>query len=152
MKRIYIILFSLFLAFNTQAKEDISASDIDSFMKEFEHCTELFQSDEQKCPETWTMKCYNHLLSAHGMIQKCYKNVAVKLFEKFYGLSSEEASTKIDEYNKFIYNQYLFIYNDTSYCKQNNCGVSPYLYSEYATTQSIQDYIQRIIKSIDARN
>ena len=152
MKRIYIILFSIFLAFDTQAKENISASDIDNFMKEFEHCTELFQSDEQKCPETWTMKCYNHLLSAHGMVQKCYKDVAVKLFEKFYGLSLKEASKKIDEYNKFTYNQYLFIYNDTSYCKQNNCGVPPYLYSEYATTQNMQNYIQRIIKSVDARN
>ncbi len=152
MKKIYIILFSMFLTFDLQAKEDISVSDIDRFMKEFEHCTELFQSDEQKCPETWTMKCYNHLLSAHGMVQKCYKDVAVKLFEKFYGLSLKEASTKIDEYNKFTYNQYLFIYNDTSYCKQNNCGVSPYLYSEYATTQNMQNYIQRIIKSVDARN
>lgn len=142
----------MFLTFDLQAKEDISVSDIDRFMKEFEHCTELFQSDERKCPETWTMKCYNHLLSAHGMVQKCYKDVAVKLFEKFYGLSLKEASTKIDEYNKFTYNQYLFIYNDTSYCKQNNCGVSPYLYSEYATTQNMQNYIQRIIKSVDARN
>ena len=142
----------MFLAFDIQAKEDISTSDIGSIIKEFEHCTELFQSDEQKCPETWTMKCYNHLLSAHGMVQKCYKDVAVKLFEKFYGLSLKEASKKIDEYNKFTYNQYLFIYNDTSYCKQNNCGVSPYLYSEYATTQNMQNYIQRIIKSVDARN
>lgn len=148
MKRIYIILLSIFLAFDTQAKEDLSASDIDNFMKEFEHCTELFQSDEKKCPETWTMKCYNHLLSAHGMVQKCYKNVAVKLFEKFYGLSPKEASTKIDEYNKFMYNQYLFIYNDTSYCKQNNCGVSPYLYSEYATTRELGIYIQKIITYI----
>ena len=142
----------MFLAFDIHSKETTSVSEIDNITNNFEHCTELFQSDEQKCPETWTMKCYNHLLSTHGMVQKCYKNVAVKLFEKFYGLSLKEASNRIDEYNKFIYDQYLFIYNDTSYCKQNNCGVSPYLYSEYATTQSLQKYIQRIIKSVDARN
>ena len=150
--KIYIILFSMFLAINTQAQENTSISDIDNITNNFEHCTKLFQSDEEKCPESWTMKCYNHLLSAHGAVQKCYKAVAVNLFEKFYGLSTKAAEEKIDEYNKFMYNQYLFIYNDTSYCKKNNCGVSPYLYSEYATTQSMQNYIQRIIKSVDARN
>ena len=49
---------------------------------------------------------------------------------------------------KFIYNQYLFVYSETSYCKKNNCGVSPYLYSEYATTQQLSDYIAKLITYI----
>ena len=111
-----------------------------------------FNNMEKLCPDSWSMKCYNHLMKTNKITQQCYKNIAVKLFEKFYNLSSDKAKNKFDEYYYFMYKQHLFIYADTAYCKQNNCGLSLYLYSEYATTEELYNYIDKIIKSVSARD
>ena len=91
-------------------------------------------------------------MSAHKSTQQCFRKTAIELFEKFYGLSNSEAQKKIDDFNKFIYDQYLFIFSETDFCKKNNCGISLYLYSEYTTTEQLQYYVNKIIRSISARN
>ena len=74
----------------------------------------------------------------------------IELLIKFYGLSEQDAKNKIDKYSQSLYDENLFLYNDTLYCKQNNCGVSPYLYSEYTTTKEMQLYLTKMLKSIFA--
>ncbi len=125
---------------------------IDTLERDFINCSNAFKKMEQKCPESWSMKCYDHLMSAHKTTQQCFRKTAIELFEKFYGLSNSEAQKKIDDFNKFIYDQYLFIFSETDFCKKNNCGISLYLYSEYTTTEQLQYYVNKIIRSISARN
>ena len=141
----------LCLVFDVQAKEERISSEIDILSKEFEHCEMMFKINEQKCSDSWKMQCFNHLRSVHNDVTKCYKKVATDLLQNFYGLSNHEADKKYDDYVNFVYDQYLFLYNDNTYCKKNNCGVSPYLYSDYATTQDIHNYIQRMLQSVKAR-
>ena len=97
-------------------------------------------------------KCYYSLMKANQNTQKCYKKIAVDLFETYYGLSQNEAEKKFDSFSKFIYEQYLYVFSETDYCQRNNCGISLYLYSEYTTTEELQTYISKIIGSISARN
>lgn len=85
-------------------------------------------------------------------MQICYQKIAVNLFKEFYQLTEKEATQRFDRYANFIYDQYLFIFSETSYCKKNNCGIGLYLYSEYATTEQLYYYINKIIKSISARD
>lgn len=125
---------------------------INTLEKEFINCATTFEEQEQKCPESWSMKCYDHLMSTHKTTQQCFRNVAVKLFEKFYGLSDNEAQKKFDDFNKFIYDQYFFIFSETNFCKKNNCGISLDLYSEYTTTEQLRYYVNKIIRSISARD
>lgn len=112
------------------------------------NCTAIEENADKECSEKWSMKCYNHRMIIQKNIQQCYKELTVELFENFYGLPETKAIEQFDTYSKFIYNQYLFVYSETSYCKKNNCGVSPYLYSEYATTQQLSDYIAKLITYI----
>ena len=116
------------------------------------HCTAMGERVEQRCQEKWSIKCYNYRMQTQKNIQQCYKEIAVDLFENFYGLSEIKAKEQFDVYNKFIYNQYLFVFLEMKYCQQNNCGVSPYLYSEYATTQEMHNYVNKIIGAISARD
>ena len=114
-------------------------------------CDNTFQAEDKSCPDKWSMRCYDKLMETNKKAQKCYKQVAVDLFEKYYGLSKKEAEEHFDAYNKFIYEEYLFVFNNTSYCKKNNCGISVYLYSEYAATYMLYLYVYKIIGSISAR-
>jgi len=111
----------------------------------FTQCANFFESEEQKCPELWSIKCYNHLMQAHKNIQRCYKKVAVELFYNYYNLTEKKAKEKVNALQKVISEQYTFIYNENTYCRKNNCGVSLNLYSEYATTQELYNYINKII-------
>lgn len=94
------------------------------------------------------MKCYNFLTDLHHKTQECYKDVGIKVLREYYNLSDKEAKERLNQYGDYIYNNYLFIYNNNEYCLQNNCGVSPYLYSEYALTEAMRDYISTMIKAV----
>ena len=120
--------------------------------KELYQCQEKYVQQKKECIETWRVKCYDFLTKANKEAQNCYKKSAVKILTQFYNLSEDDAKIKIDKYVKFIYDEYLFLYNDTNYCKQNSCGISPYLYSEYTTTQELYDYVSKMIKSVSAHN
>ena len=143
------LIAGILITFTGNAFAD--ALPIEVLEQKFSQCSDDFEAEEQKCPDSWSMRCYNHLMTAHKNIQQCYKDVAVKLFENYYGLSSEDAAKKFDKYSQFIYSEYSSVYNDFSYCQQNNCGVSPYLYSEYATTYNLRFYIERIIGAVSSR-
>ena len=152
MKKFFLILSLFFvLSVNTQA-EIYHGSDIAAAKKQFSQCADVFKNEQKECPDSWRMKCYSHLMTTNRNAQKCYKKIALNLFEKYYGLSTEEATEKVDNFSKFIYEQYLYIFSETDYCKQNNCGVSLYLYSEYTTTEELQIYVGKIIGSISSRN
>jgi len=149
MKKFILILVLLFcFSSAVQAKDKI----LEKLEKTFSQCTENFQAKEKECSEIWSMKCYSSRMETHKNVQQCYKLVTISLFEKFYGLSKKEAEEKFDTYNKFIYDQYLFIFSETNFCKKNNCGISLYLYSEYATTEELSNYVNKIIGAISARN
>ena len=147
MKR-FMFIFTLTLLFSFNVCADI----LNEFEKELSSCQDKYKLKKQECTETWSMKCYDFLINANKNAQRCYKDEAVKVLTKFYNLSEQDAQNKIDKYVNFIYDEYLFLYNDTNYCKQNNCGVSPYLYSEYTTTQELYNYVYKMIKSVSAHN
>ena len=135
-------------SFDTHMKEKNKINDL---KEKFIECSNKFEAEEKKCSEIWGTKCYNHVMRAHENVRRCYKQIAVDLFNKFYGISEKEAEIKYDNFQKFIYEQYLFIYTESNYCKKNNCGVSLYLYSEYATTQELRNYISKIITYISGQ-
>lgn len=87
-------------------------------------------------------------MSTHKNTQQCFQKVATKLFTNFYGLSEKEANKKFEDFHKFIYDQYFFIFAETDFCKKNNCGLSLYLYTEYATTEELHNFIDKTITYI----
>ena len=147
MKRFYFI-FTVILLFSFNAYAEI----LNDNEYELYLCQEKYIQKRQECTETWSIKCYDFLTNINKEAQQCYKSTAIKILTQFYNLSEKDAQAKIDKYISFIYDEYLFLYNNTNYCKQNNCGVSPYLYSEYTTTQELYDYIYKMIKSVSAHN
>ncbi len=146
----FILILGLILSLASNARADVS--DITTWEQDFNQCTKKFEAEEKKCSDSWKTTCYEYRMSLNKDTQNCYQKVAVGLFENFYNLSKQEAVKRFDEYKNFIYSQYDFIYNETSYCKKNNCGIALALYSEYATTQELEIYVYKIIKSISARN
>ena len=124
---------------------------IENFNQNFTACSDAFEKSEQECPELWSMRCFDHLMTAHYTVQQCYKNVALSLFQEYYGLSEKDAEKRFDEYKKFIHDEYIFVFAETNYCKKENCGISIDLYAEYTTTQELHYYINKIIGSISAR-
>ena len=150
MKHFFAALFfALSLAFHPNHAH--AKDKIENFNQAFTACSDAFEKSEQECPELWSMRCFDHLMAAHKTVQQCYKNIAVKLFNEYYGLSVTDAENRFDEYNKFIYDEYIFIFAETNSCKKENCGVSVDLYAEYAATQELHHYINKIIGSISAR-
>ena len=150
MKKVGIIgIFLLISTMTTQAKEIKSIKD---YEKELSHCVDTFVLAEQKCSEKGSMECYDFLMSLHKKTQQCLKHTGTQILKQFYALSEQEAEDKLNKFSQFMYDNYLFLYNDTSYCQQNNCGVSPYLNSEYTTTKELDDYIHQMINSISARD
>ena len=135
--------------FETHIKEKNKIKDL---RQKFVKCSDTYDAKEQKCSTPWGWWCYNYLTQAHEDVRQCYKEIAVDLFKKYYGLSENDAEKRYDTFQKFMYDQYLFLYTESEYCKKNNCGVSIYLYSEYATTRSLYDYINKMISTLSARN
>ena len=119
MKR-FMFIFILILLFSFNVRADI----LNEFEKELSLCQDKYALKKQECTETWSIKCYNFLTDINKETQLCYKNTAVKILTQFYNVSEKDAQNKIDEYVNFIYDEYLFLYNNTNYCKQNNCGVN----------------------------
>ena len=148
-KFVFALIMAILLSTNAQAETSNFVSD---YEKELANCLENYKQQQKQCSETWSMKCYNLLTKINQNARLCYKNTATTILTKFYNLSNKEAQTKIDQYVSFIYNEYLFVYNNTDYCVENNCGVSPYLYSEYTTTQELYEYVYKMIKSVSAHN
>ena len=146
------VLFVFVFAFTLLFSISISAKNLKNFEKELSECKEKYTLEEQKCNETWSMRCYNFLIDTNKKTQQCYKNTAIKMFFHFHNLSEKNAKTKIVNYTNFIYDEYLFLYNNTNYCVKNNCGISPYLYSEYTTTQELYNYVYKMIKSVSVHN
>ena len=146
----WVLIWGVILSLASNAQADVS--DITTWEQDFNQCTKKFEAEEKKCSDSWKTTCYEYRMSLNKDTQNCYQKVAVGLFENFYDLSKQEAVKRFDEYKNFIYSQYDFIYNETSYCKKNNCGIALDLYSEYATTQELEIYVYIIIKSISARN
>lgn len=151
MKKIYIISLLSFLISATSVSAEISSS-INKLDDDFIKCSDEFTKQSTTCPETWSMKCYNFLIDLHHKTRDCYKDVGEIIITEYYNLSDREARERLNQYDNYMYDNYLFVYNETNYCRKNNCGVSPYLYSEYATTEALKNYISTIIRSILARN
>lgn len=143
---ILIILSLLLYSNKAYTKDQIKILD-----QTFHKCSATFNRMEQECPEFSSMRCFNHLMKANLDTQLCYKNIAVQLFQKYYGLSLKESEKRFDEYHQFVYNQYLFIFSETTFCKKENCGISIDLYTQYTTTREMYNYIDKIIGSISAR-
>ena len=144
----FALIFALTLSLSMNAYADV----LNNFEKELSACKKEYDLKKQECSETWSVKCYDFLTNINKNAQQCYENTAIKVLTHFYDLSEKDAKTKTDRYLRFIYDEYLFLYNNTSYCLQNNCGVSPYLYSEYTTTQELYNYVYKMIKSVSAHH
>ena len=149
MRKFSLMLIMILLqSTNIWAKE----TNLSILENDFIECSNSLEKEYEKCPEAWNMDCYRELMKAHKNTQKCYKSIAVKLFKEFYGLSETEAEKRYNDYSNFMYNQYLFVFSETNYCKKHNCGTALYLYSEYATTEQLRYYVNKIIKSITVNN
>jgi hypothetical protein len=148
LKKFILILGSLLvISTKTLAMEDFS-----TFDQKIMDCSVALENEYTDCPETWSVKCYDKLMETNHTTQECYKKIAVDLFVKFYGLSSDVAAERFDAFHKSIYDQYFFVFSKTNYCKENNCGIGLHLYSEYTTTEQLRYYVNKIIRSLSARN
>ena len=145
----FLIFFSLALILNiTNAK----ANDINEFNKlknNFNSCTKEFETIEEKCPEKWKYNCYNILMEGNKITQKCYINIAKKLFFLYYNQDYNKTQKMFDNIADFTYKTHLYIYQENNYCQHNNCGTSVYLRSQYATTYAIKDYIDKTLITIN---
>jgi len=149
MKKLAFILAALLtLSTNAYANTEDKLKVAEQKLTE---CTDDFDTENKNCPDIWNVKCHDILMDASKKAQKCYRQITVDLFENFYGMSRKEAEDKFDSYRKFIYEEHLFLFNNTTHCKNNNCGNSVYLYSEYSATHLLYLYTFKIIKSISSR-
>lgn len=142
-----ILVFLLIISINVQATDDTSA-----LKDKLNNCTKILDSKYDSCPDSWSMKCYKELIDAHHNVQNCYKEIAVELFIKFYELSPQEATKRFDTFSNAIYEQYQFVFGNTNYCKNNNCGIGIHLYTNYVTSEELHNYVNKIINSVEARN
>lgn len=147
----FVFITGILLSSNVCADEKNLSPKLDTFYKNFDECQSLFDIKKQKCSESGSFKCYDYLTALHHEVQKCYVDIGIDLFKKFYNLKDEAAKEKLSKIITFAYDNYLFIYAETNFCNENNCGISPYLYSEYATTALLKDYIEHILSAIAAR-
>lgn len=146
--KIFSILFLGMVLISVTTVKAETLSSINKIDDSLAKCLDDFTKQSKECSETWSMKCYNFLTDLHHKTRECYKDVGIKVLREYYNLSDKEAKERLNQYGDYIYNSYLFIYNNNEYCLQNNCGVSPYLYSEYATTEAMRDYISTMIKAV----
>ncbi len=154
MKKVFfsfVFAAGVLLALNVFADEKNLSQKLEPFYKSFGECQRLFDVKKQRCSESGSFKCYNYLTALHHEVQKNYVDIGIDLFAEFYNLEDEAAQEKLSKFITVAYDNYLFIYAETNFCRGNNCGISPYLYSEYATTELLKDYIGRILSSITAR-
>ena len=111
-------------------------------------CYNDFEHSEKYCSD-WSAKCFSYILTEQEKLQKCYQSIAVRIFTQYYGLSNNEALLKYNKHKEFLQQEYQFVYGNTIYCKENNCGIAPDLYSEYATSQGLYTYIKKTMSYIE---
>ena len=146
MKKVLLFLLSfLYVNNNVVLAEELN---INEYKQVLTQCYNNFEHNEKRCSD-WNSRCFNHLQAEQEKLQKCYQKVAVSIFTEFYDLSNEDALQKFDNYKNFLQIEYKFIYSDSTYCKKNNCGIAPNLYSEYATSQGLYNYINKTINYIE---
>ena len=64
-------------------------------------------------------------------------------------MDEQQANQKIEDFASSIYKNYFYIYQENNYCRANNCGISAFLYSEYATTFALKDYIDMMFTALE---
>ena len=114
-----ILVLVLLPATRAEAQTQSSVKELE---ENFVKCSDNFTNESSKCSETWSMKCYNFLTDLHHKTRDCYKEVGKQVLKQHYGLSDKEAEGQLNEYSNYTYNKYLFIYADSNYCRENNCG------------------------------
>ena len=145
MKKVVVtIIFMLITNINVSAQE----FNLSTIENKFTSCTNTLETAYNECPETWNTKCYHKLMAANKDTQLCYKQIAIDMFVRFYNLPGKEAEKRFDTFSKSLYEQYLFVLFETNYCQKNNCGIGQYLHSEYATTEQLKYYVNKIINSV----
>lgn len=125
-----------------------AGDELNKLKSNFENCTEQFDKREKNCPKKWSYRCYNILMDAHKETQQCYIDVAKDLFLLYYNQEHTQTQKMFNEIADFTYKNHLYIYQESEYCKKNNCGISAYLRSQYATTHAIKDYINKTIIAV----
>ncbi len=148
MKKLLILTAFLLSSSSVLALDDTDS--ITTLNKQITECRQEFLTKEQECPESWSMKCYDYLINLNHQTQNCYLKIANEIYQKHYSQNVQKAESNLKNYVKLTYEQYLRTYSETDFCIQNNCGISPYLYSEYATTQTLEFYINKLLNFIKA--
>ena len=144
----FLIFFSLLFVFNVEKVKANNIAKLDELNNKFITCTKKLETYEQKCPEKWKYKCYNILMNANNETQKCYIDIAKELYLIYYKQDYISTQKMFEEIADLAYKKHLFIYQENNYCKNNNCGTSTYLRSQYATTQTIKDYLDKTFITI----
>ena len=147
MKKFLIFFSFLFVVNITNAKAN-NMIKFDELNNKFNTCTKKLEIYEIKCPEKWKYKCYNILMNANNETQKCYIDIAKELYLIYYEQDYISTQKMFKEIADLAYKKHLFIYQENNYCKNNNCGTSTYLRSQYATTQIIRDYLDKTFITI----
>lgn len=148
IKYFWVLLPPIFILNIDLAKAD-NFSRLNELKNNFNTCNKEFDISIKSCDERWNYKCHNFLTNANQNTQKCYIEVAKELFLLYYNQDNIKTQKLFEEIRSFTYNNYLFIYQENNYCQKNNCGISPYLHSEYATTYTIKDYINKAFLTIE---
>lgn len=145
------IIFSLI--FITCSCDDIQKNSdkklLDQYTRELIDCSETFNKQTQNTDNSGFMQRHYTDMDAIKSAQECYRKTAVKVLTHFYNLTPNQAMQRFDNYRDFIYNQYLFLYGNTTRCQKENCGFSIYAFSEFATTYQIDSYTYHLITSLE---
>ena len=71
MKRsLLAIVFYLLVTGNVDAAEKDMRL-VDELGKDYNECGKFFAHEKHKCPESWSMKCYDYLISLNHKTQDC---------------------------------------------------------------------------------
>lgn len=148
MKKIIFSIFLCCIVSQAFAKKN-NVEYLAQLQNDFTKCSETFYIKSEQCSDTGSMKCYKFLTELHKSTQNCYTEVAKRIFLKFYNLDEQQANQKIEDFASSIYKNYFYIYQENNYCRANNCGISAFLYSEYATTFALKDYIDMMFTALE---
>lgn len=151
MKKCFLIffLFSLFAAIvSAHVKDDNLKWEI--YHKKLEQCSNDFKTASDKCSDMWNKNCQPSLLEAHKKSHICTKNVGVNILTDFYKLKPDEAHQKIDNFYKFISEQYSLIFSNNRYCQNDKCGNISQLYTQNSISIDLFRYVELMIRSIES--
>lgn len=154
MRKFFAALVLLLICFdcaNSSAETNNDKGKINELEQKFIYCGTELEKKEQSCEEYFSTKCHYIFIDLNKKVQQCYKQILQEIFVSYYDLDAKSAEEKINTFTSFIYDEYFFMYTESKYCKEN-CGIAPYLYSEYATTYSLQTYIDKTIDELKSRS